>query len=145
MKKFDFKRNLLNLLIIFVTIFALFTINFAGISEVVFNSNEFSNNLGIILLVSFISSIIALLLTKINNISLAVQVIIIYSFVSIVFILLGFILYIYDYEYNTSLFIATTISLITGLIIVCLFIIIKSKLIDKSLNLNLQHFKERDQ
>lgn len=144
MKKFNLKRNLINYLVIFAAIFALLTINFAAISEFVFNDNAFTNNLIIIAIASIISSFIVLLLTKINNITIVLQVIIIYMFLSIVVILLGFILYIYDHQYNLNLLIMTIVSLITGLVLVCLIITFRSKRVDKSLNANLKNFKERD-
>ena len=144
MKKFDLKRNLINLLVIFASIFALITINFAAISEFVFNDSNFSNNFLIITITSLIASIVVLFLTKINNISIVVQVIIIYLFLSIVVISLGFILYIYDYKHNIYLLILTIVSLIVGLVLVCSIITFRSKRIDKSLNANLKNFKERD-
>ncbi len=140
-----FVKHLTNFLVMFVTIFTLMTIIFATINEYVYKDFISSIDLLIIGGVSLIVSILLLLLLRINNISIVLQVIMVYTILALVVLLIGyFVVFVYDVTHNYKLFVATTIFLVLGLIFIIIFFVIRSKMIDRSLNNNLKHFKERD-
>lgn len=144
-KKLHMKKHITNYFIIFLTIFAIITIIFATISEYIYQDTGFAKNLLILGIVCALASFLLLVFFRINNITIVVQVIIVYLFLSFIILIVGYYLYIYDFVYNVKLFISTIISLLIGLIIIILISIIRVKNSNDSLNKNLKNFKERDQ
>lgn len=143
-KKFNIKKSLINFMITAGLIFTLLTIIFSSISQYVFKNITFAQHFLLILVVSAISSILLLLIFKINKISTVLQVIFVYLFLSVVVLLVGYFLYIYDFIYNYRLLISTAACLIGGLAIISIVFAISYKRNDKSLNANLKSFKERE-
>ena len=139
-KKLHMKKHITNYFIMFLTIFAIITIMFATISEYIYQDTGFAKNLLVCALASFLLSVFF----RINNITIVVQVIIVYLFLSFIILIVGYYLYIYDFVYNVKLLISTIISLLIGLIIIIVISIIRVKNSNDSLNKNLKNFKERD-
>lgn len=143
-KKLNFKKTLTNFVVISGILFALFMIIFSSISQFVYKNINFAGNFLIVLIVSVITSILLLLIFKINRISTVLQVIIVYLLLSVIVLITGYSLFIYDLIYNLRLLICTVACLVSGLIIISLAFAISYKRNDKSLNANLKNFKERD-
>ena len=93
---------------------------------------------------SFVSSIILMLIFSLNKIGVVTQYLLVYCFLSLVILLLGYFLYIYDFVYNSKLLFVTIICMIVGLIGILVYGYLKNKKVDNSLNANLKNFKERD-
>ena len=138
-KKLHMKKHITNYFIMFLTIFAIITI-----SEYIYQDTGFAKNLLILGIVCALASFLLSVFFRINNITIVVQVIIVYLFLSFIILIVGYYLYIYDFVYNVKLLISTIISLLIGLIIIIVISIIRVKNSNDSLNKNLKNFKERD-
>lgn len=138
------KRTLSNFAIIFTIVFALLIIVLTSISQFVYGDLRFVRELVVVLVSSFIISVFITLILKINRISLALQVVLIYSILALFIVLVGYLLYIYDFYYNTKLMIFTIGFLLLGLIIITLVFESLRKKANKYLNDNLKQYKERD-
>lgn len=144
MRNFNFKKFFTNLLITFATIFTSLILIFSIISEFVYNNMNFLSNFILVSIVSFISSCILMFLFRLQRISVVLQVFIVYIFISLIVIILGYYLFIYDFIYNSRLLFATFFILLIGAFLLSLIFFVKNKKNNKSLNANLKQFKERD-
>ena len=142
--KIRIKKLFTNFLITFASVFATLIIIICSISEYIFSDMILLKDLILIGIVSLISSVIILLIFKLNKINVVFQYILVYSFLSFVIILLGYLLYIYDLEYNLGLLISILVCLIIGLVFIVVYCSVKNKIVNNSLNANLKNFKERD-
>lgn len=144
MKKIYITKLLTNFLINFASVFAILIIITCSISEYIYSDMILLKDIIIIGIFSFISSIILMLIFKINKIGVVTQYLLVYCFLSIIILLLGYFLYIYDFVYNFKLLITTIVCMIFGLITILVYGYLKNKKVNKSLNANLKNFKERD-
>ena len=79
-KKLHMKKHITNYFIMFLTIFAIITIIFATISEYIYQDTGFAKNLLILGIVCALASFLLSVFFRINNITIVVQVIIVYLF-----------------------------------------------------------------
>ncbi len=143
-KKLPIKSLVTNYFVMTLTIFAIITIIFASISEYIYQDISFGKNLIIFAIISSVASLFLLGFLQINKISIVVQVIVIYLFLSAIILITGYLLYFYDLIYNVKLFIATIMFLVIGLVIIVLISVLRVKISNASLNKYLKNFKERD-
>ena len=83
-KKLHMKKHITNYFIMFLTIFAIITIIFATISEYIYQDTGFAKNLLILGIVCALASFLLSVFFRINNITIVVQVIIVYLFLSFI-------------------------------------------------------------
>ena len=81
-KKLPIKSLVTNYFVMTLTIFAIITIIFASISEYIYQDISFGKNLIIFAIISSVASLFLLGFLQINKISIVVQVIVIYLFLS---------------------------------------------------------------
>lgn len=142
--KINFSKLVTNFLINFASVFAILIIITCAISEYIYSDMILLKDIIIIGIVSFISSVILMLIFSLNKIGVVTQYLLVYCFLSIVILLLGYFLYIYDFVYNSKLLFITIICMIVGLVCILIYGYIKNKKANNSLNANLKNFKERD-
>lgn len=137
-------KFLINFIIMFASVFTTLIVIFSVISLFIYDNFNFSFDLLLMFVTSVISSIVLMALFKIKKISVVLQAILVYTFLSITIVLLGYFLFIYDFVYNFKFLIATLIMLFIGGLILGLTYFVSTKKEDTSLNDHLRHFKERD-
>ena len=79
----------------------------------------------------YLSSIILMLIFRINKIGVVTQYLLVYCFLSIVILLLGYFLYIYDFVYNSKLLFITIICMIIGLVSISVYGYLKNNKTNK--------------
>ena len=142
--RINFSKLVTNFLINFASVFAILIIIICSISEYIYSDMILLKDIVTIGVFSFISSIIFMLIFSLNKIGVVTQYLLVYCFLSLVILLLGYFLYIYDFVYNSKLLFVTIICMIVGLIGILVYGYLKNKKVDNSLNANLKNFKERD-
>ena len=83
--KISIKKLFTNFLITFASVFATLIIIICSISEYIFSDMILLKDLILIGIVSLISSVIIMLIFKLNKINVVLQYILVYSFLSIFF------------------------------------------------------------
>ena len=94
--KINFSKLVTNFLINFASVFAILIIITCAISEYIYSDMILLKDIIIIGIFSFISSVILLLIFSLNKIGVVTQYLLVYCFLSIVILLLGYFLYIYE-------------------------------------------------
>lgn len=143
-KMVNLKKYIINFVIMAAILFALCTIIFGSIVQFVYKDVRFMKELVIIAASSLVGSVVLLAFFRINKISVLVQAIVVYSILSVVVLVGGYFLYIYDFFVNAKLIFSTIGFLALGLVIISIIAIVTHKKSNDSLNADLKKFKERD-
>ena len=134
----------MNFIIIMAVVFTLLVIIFSSFSEYSLGGVDLGREIGIYSAASIIASILLILVFLSKRIPISLQAILVYSVLALTFLVVGYLIYVFDFSYNKRVFISTIVSFVLGGVIIFWITHVRASKDNNTLNSYLKRFKERD-